>query len=81
MLRVFADFNSRTSDDWCWLLRYNDQELAGQIQKLGLSQGSKIVLYQDEGDFEVIATLDYRAVAEFDREMWIARPDWSTIRR
>lgn len=80
MLRVFSDFNARTPEGVCWLLSYNRVPLEDQVQELGLGVGSKIVLFQDEGDFEVTATLGYQHVDILDREAWVAIPDWSTIK-
>lgn len=78
MLRVYSDFNARTPDDACWLLLYKAVPLAGQIQVLGLTAGSTVILFQDEDDFEVLATLDRRYVDILGREAWVAIPDWST---
>ena len=81
MLKVFSDFNAMTEDDVCFILKYRDVDLAKQIEHLRLSKGDKIILYQDEDDFEVIATLDFRYVDALQQEAWVAVPDWSTIVR
>ena len=78
MLRVYSDFNARTAEGACWFLLYNHVSLEEQIQKLGLVKGSKVILFQDEDDFEVTATLDYRHEDILGRETWLAIPDWST---
>jgi hypothetical protein len=62
MLRVFTDFNSRTPDGICWNLVYQDVELDKQAGDLHLAKGDKIILFQDENDFEVAATLHRRHV-------------------
>jgi hypothetical protein len=81
MLKVFSDFNARTPDGVCWNLRYQGIDLEEQVQALHLARGDKIVLYQDEDDLEVIASLDFRYVDVLAREAWVAVPDWSTLVR
>jgi hypothetical protein len=81
MLKVFTDFNAMTPDDICWILVYRGVALKDQIESLGLTNGDKIVLFQDEHDFEVLAALDYRFVTILGHETWVACPDWSTLVR
>ena len=81
MLKVFADFNARAKDDACFALHYRGVVLEKQIEDLRLSKGDKIMLYQDEDDFEVTATLEVRYVDVLKRETWFAVPDWSTLVR
>jgi hypothetical protein len=81
MLKVFTDFNARTKDGLCWILKYNEDDLSSQVSQLNLKPGDKVILYQDEGDFEVVATLDFRWVDFLGREAWVAIPDWITIVR
>jgi len=81
MLRVFTDFNARTPDGICWNLIYQGSELDKQADNLHLAKGDKIILFQDEDDFEVIATLDFGNVDVLGRETWVAIPDWSTLER
>lgn len=77
MFRVFTDFNEMTEDDICWLLKHNHEDLSQRMEALGLSKGDKIILLQDEDDFEVTAILDFRYVDALGREAWVALPDWS----
>ena len=79
MIRVFTDFNSMTEGDVCWLLKYGNNDFGKQIETMKFSKGDRILLYQDEDDFEVTATLDVRYVDVLRREVWVAVPDWSTI--
>jgi hypothetical protein len=51
MLRVFTDFNARTSDGICWNLVYQGTDLDKQADDLHLAKGDKIILFQDENDF------------------------------
>jgi hypothetical protein len=81
MLKVFTDFNARTSNGMCWILKYDGSDLGKKIDELGLARGDKVQLFQDEDDFEVVAVLDYRFVDILQREAWVAVPDWSTIIR
>jgi hypothetical protein len=80
-IRIYTDFNAQTPDGLCWLLLYNDEDLGSQVEKLGLGKQSKVVLYQDEDDFEVMVTLDFQYNDFLKREAWIATPDWATLVR
>jgi hypothetical protein len=81
VLKVFTDFNAITPDGMCWILQCEDSALEERISDLRLNKGDKIVLYQDEDDFEVTATLDFRYVDILKREAWVAIPDWGTLIR
>ncbi|CAL80259.1 hypothetical protein BRADO6655 [Bradyrhizobium sp. ORS 278] len=81
MIKIFTDFNARTNDDLCWLLKYRERDLAPQIDALQLRKGDRIILFHDDGDFEVIAMLDYRFVEVLGRDEWVAIPDWDTLVR
>jgi hypothetical protein len=81
MLRIFTDFNARTSDGACWNLKYGGADLERKICDLKLVAGEKVQLFQDENDFEVMAVLDYRYVDILKRNAWVAIPDWTTLVR
>jgi hypothetical protein len=81
VLKVYTDFNEQAENDDSWLLLYRERELADQITELRLAKGDKVLLYQDEDDFEVTAVLDYRYVDMLERPAWVATPDWSTLVR
>jgi hypothetical protein len=81
MLKVFTDFNARTADGACWNLAYRGTDLGGRADELHLERGDKVILFQDEGDFEVTATLDVRYVDVLGREALVAVPDWLTLER
>lgn len=81
MLKVFTDFNARTSDDVCWNLKYDGMDFEEKIADLKLNMGDRVQLFQDENDFEVTAVLDYRYVDILRRKAWVAIPDWSTLVR
>jgi hypothetical protein len=76
-LRLYADFNSRTPEGACWILYYNDASADGTV----LERGLRVILFQDEGDFEVEADIDFRYVDALMRDAWIALPDWPTLIR
>jgi hypothetical protein len=79
MWRVRDDRLKRLQcEDQGWRLLYGDEDLAEQAEKLGIEVGDKVILYQDEDDFEVTASLDFRYVEFLGRETWVAYPDWST---
>jgi hypothetical protein len=81
MVRIFSDFNARTKEGECWILMYGNNYLDNVVDDLCLSDGSKVILYQDDGDFDVIATLRHKYIDVLKRNAWVAAPDWSTIRR
>lgn len=81
MYKIFTDINARTSDGMCWVLKYRGEDLDQLISPLKLAKGDKVILYQDEDDFEVVATLDFKFVPILARDAWIAVPDWSTLVR
>lgn len=81
MIKVYADFNDRTSDGGYWILQHEGTDIEAKAPGLGLSPGDRVLLYQDEDDFEVTATLDRKFVDLIGREAWVAFPDWSTIDR
>jgi hypothetical protein len=80
-IKVYCDFNSGTDKEGFFILYYGDQPIADQINKLGLSNGSVITLYQEEGDFEVQAILRFEFIDILDRKDWIAYPNWETLKR
>ncbi len=45
-----------------------------------LNPGQRVILFQDEDDFEVEATVRFEFVYELGRESWVATPDWPTKR-
>ncbi len=79
MIRVYADFNARTADGGCWILQHGGTDLGASTAKLGLTSGDRILLYQDDDDFEVQATLEFRFLSETRSFTWIAYPDWDTV--
>ncbi len=81
MIRVYADFNDRTADGGYWILQFDDMPIEEKIIEMGLSSGDHVLLYQDNDDFEVEATLHYKFVDVIGHEGWVAYPDWSTLTR
>jgi hypothetical protein len=80
MIRLYADFNARTPAGECHVLMYEGSHLAEVAERLGLKAGDRVLLYQDEDDFEVESILDYRYVEYLLDKTWIAMPDWPTLR-
>lgn len=78
MIEVLTDFNAMTADGTCWILVRDDKDLEEQLIELGLEKGSKIKLFQDDDDFDVVATLDFRTVATHTHPCLVAIPDWTT---
>jgi hypothetical protein len=81
MIKVYADFNDKTPDEGYWILQHDGIDLAAKVSQLGLAIGDQVLLYQDEDDFEVVATLDFRFVDSIGRGSWVAFPDWTTVCR
>jgi hypothetical protein len=81
MLKIFTDFNARTPDGLCWILVHDNVDQNTQVHELSLVVGDRILLYQDEDDFEVAATLDFKYIDIIGREGWVAIPDWATLIR
>lgn len=81
MLWVYCDFNDATPDEEYFILFHNRQPLDDCAQGLGLAIGDKVILYQDDDDFEVLGTLNFKYIALALRECWVAVPDWSTVIR
>ena len=79
LLKIYSDFNTRTADDLNIVLFYQGKSLSDQLERLGLAKGDKVILYQDDDDFEVIATLDFKYDEFLGHETLLAIPDWSTI--
>ena len=76
MLRLFTDFNTRTVDGACWNLIYHGLVADNDL----LKEGEKVILFQDENDFEVEAVVEFRFIGDLGRDGWVAIPDWSTKR-
>lgn len=81
MLKVWTDFNARTPDDECWILKYEGENLDQLFESLELRDGDKIMLFQDDDDFTVEAKLEFKFVRILQRNAWVAHPNWSTIVR
>ena len=81
MIRIYADFNDKTADGGYWILQFGDMPIEEKITEMGLSSGDHVLLYQDNDDFEVEATLHYKFVDVIGHEGWVAYPDWSTLTR
>jgi hypothetical protein len=81
MIKLCTDFNTRSKDGLLMALFYNEKPLEAQIESLQLKHGDKVVLLQDECDFEVTGTLEFRYLEELGRSVWVVNPDWSTVVR
>ncbi len=77
MLRVYTDFNEETAGGLCWLLLHRGSDLTTDLVK----PGDRVVLFQDEDDFEVEAVIDILFVDMLEREALVAIPDWDTLVR
>jgi len=81
MLRIYADFNARDIDGAVTILNYRDQDVGELIGSGQLRAEDRIILYQDNDDFEVEARLEHRFVTYLGQWGWVALPDWTTLVR
>lgn len=72
-----------TTDGDVWVLRLGglDGPLIGDSNELGLEEGDKYLIFQEEDDFEVTATLSRKYVECYNKVCLVATPDWKTIKR
>lgn len=82
LIRLWTDFNAQTPDEECWILVFDDRHLETDqhFAALALKSGDKVLLYQDDDDFTVSATLEKRFVSVLRRVAWVAMPDWATLK-
>lgn len=83
MFRVFTDFNELSVTERAWLLLHEGQPLAVVLADLGLQAGDRILLFQDERDFDVEGVLAFgpaNAPASDIHPVWYAQIDWTTLR-
>lgn len=81
MIKIYADFNDKTTDGGYWILQHEGADLADQVDELGLAAGDRVLLFQDPDDFEVEAVLDFKFVDIIGRKAWVATPNWVTMKR
>ncbi|MDR3508499.1 MAG: hypothetical protein P4L64_11425 [Caulobacteraceae bacterium] len=82
MLKIYCDFNDGTENNRYWILWYAEKPLDEQVEMLGLAEGDRVILYQDEDDFEVEGALLFnQRHPYFPGERLCALVDFSTLRR
>jgi hypothetical protein len=79
MLRLFTDFNARTKGGECWNLVHDGVDIGDS--RFAKNVGDRVILYQDEDDFEVEATMEFKFVDELKQSRWVATPDWATKKK
>jgi hypothetical protein len=81
MLRVYCDFNDCTTDERYWILWYGGRPLQDQVDQLGLKDHTRVLLYQDDDDFEVegIFLLNQTDIYT-NKGIVCVRPEWTTRR-
>jgi hypothetical protein len=77
--RLYCDFNDGCDAYGYWLLIKDGIRIGPSLEAHGLQEGDRVVLYQDEDDFEVEATLRWGGTGH-DDVCWVAIPDWDTRR-
>jgi hypothetical protein len=80
MLRLWTDFNSGTDADEFFILRHDGPERR-LPDPASVNVGQRILLFQDEDDFEVEAELCLGYLDAVRDVSWYAVPDRTTIRR
>ena len=80
-IRVATDFNMQTTEGYVVILRHDGKELDSQMAVLGLKPGDQVILYEENEDFEVTATLGFGYTTMMGRETLYAIPDWESLVR
>lgn len=80
MMRVQADMNAITSDGKVYVLMVNGRRVEDDPNFQLFRPGQKVILYQDEGDFEVDAEVGFGMIERFSTPVWYAIPDDATLR-
>jgi len=72
MLRIETSFQDSPGDEFYFALRYKGSPLHEQLAELGLKDGDKVILWEEDCDFETEATLlfDYEHPMMFGRALW-----------
>lgn len=73
MLEIQSSFQDTPGDDFYFVLYYDGQPLCEQLEKLGLVEGSRVILYDEDcGDLRMEATLlvDYKHSMMFKKALW-----------
>ncbi len=78
-LRLWTDFNAISTENQCWILKNPSLDVQ-DLDPDSLREGVRVILFQDEGDFEVEATIHFGFVsAPLHGTAWHAVPDWDTL--
>jgi len=79
MIRVYCGFQDPGEDDLYWLRYVDGSPLADVAEQLGVREGDRVLLYEDDFDCEVEATVHFgRTDPIFVGRKVCARPDWTT---
>jgi len=78
LIRVQVDFNELNAlvDDLTDVVYFSDHAHPTFLAQV--SEGQRVLLYQDEDDFEVEGVVGRLRIR--GRDLWYARPDWATRR-
>ena len=81
MMRLQTDFNALPSDERAWLLLFEMRPL-DDLTTIGLAEGDRVRLFQDEGDFDVEGVVGFGPVGPpaLPEPRWFVAVDWSTLR-
>ncbi len=76
LMRVQVDFNDLNAlvDDLTDVVYFSNHVHATFLALV--SEGQRVLLYQDEDDFTVEGVVDRLHIR--GRDLWYARPDWNT---
>jgi hypothetical protein len=72
MLRVETSFQDTPGDDFYFVLHYRGRPLREQLDELGLKNGDKVILWEEDCDLELVATLlfDYQHPMMLQPALW-----------
>jgi enoyl-CoA hydratase len=76
--RVYCDFNDGSEENGYWILFFEGRPLDQCMAEGRLTDGERIILYQDPGDLEIAAVLKW-GKTDWGDERWVAIADWSTV--
>ena len=80
-LRIYADFNARTVEGWCYCLRVDGRELNDVAAQLGVYEGMPVVVFYEDCANEIDGALSFRWPLPLSSPEWVAIVDKSTFRR
>ncbi len=70
MLRIETSFQDSPGDEFYFVLQYNGRPLRDQLVELGLKDGDKVLLWEEDCETEATLHFDYEHPMMFGRTLW-----------